>query len=112
MHNVSKVTIILAKQAHIVRQPIIHRNLLPADNFTDSMIVFSNHCTLFSTSRTAYLTCENQSASQSFDASGDGSRRITSNVRLMSLNRGFTEEADRLLDYLVRPFYVRVVELR
>lgn len=39
--------------------------------------------------------------SESF--SSDGGRRNVSGFKIMTVTRGFTEEADKLLDYLVRP---------
>lgn len=51
---------------------------------------------------TGYLTAESSSESQSGTIKN---KKSTSSVHIMALNRGYTEEADRLLDYLVRPVY-------
>lgn len=45
-----------------------------------------------------YLTAESSSESQSGTIKN---KKSTSSVHIMALNRGYTEEADRLLDYLV-----------
>ncbi len=53
-----------------------------------------------------YLTsanAESQSASQSIGGSfaSDSSKRNVSGFKIMTVSRGYTEEADKLLDYLV-----------
>lgn len=58
-----------------------------------------------------YLTSANSDVpssqpSQSFDSSnGDASRRNVSGFKIMTVTRGYTEEADKLLDYLVCPSF-------
>ncbi|KAI0748495.1 HORMA domain-containing protein [Daedaleopsis nitida] len=65
------------------------RNLLPSDNFSESYLTSSGPDTLSS----------QPSQSGSSFASSDG-RRNVSGFKIMTVTRGFTEEADRLLDYL------------
>ncbi|TFK54684.1 DNA-binding protein [Heliocybe sulcata] len=65
------------------------RNLLPADNFSESYL----------------MTSSNESTSQSIDShasfsSDCSSRRNISGFKIMTVTRGFTEEADKLLDFL------------
>ncbi|KAI0768437.1 HORMA domain-containing protein [Irpex lacteus] len=64
------------------------RNLLPAENFSESYLTSAN--------------AESQSASQSIGGSfaSDSSKRNVSGFKIMTVSRGYTEEADKLLDYL------------
>ncbi|KAI0780584.1 HORMA domain-containing protein [Trametes elegans] len=65
------------------------RNLLPSDNFSESYLTSSAPDTLSS----------QPSRGGSSFASTD-SRRNVSGFKIMTVTRGFTEEADKLLDYL------------
>ncbi|KAI0807770.1 HORMA-domain-containing protein [Fomes fomentarius] len=65
------------------------RNLLPSDNFSESYLTSSGPETLSS----------QPSKSGSSFASSDG-RKNVSGFKIMTVTRGFTEEADKLLDYL------------
>ncbi|KAI0636628.1 HORMA-domain-containing protein [Trametes polyzona] len=65
------------------------RNLLPADNFSESYLTSSAPESLSS----------QPSRNGSSFASSDG-RRNVSGFKIMTVTRGFTEEADKLLDYL------------
>lgn len=67
-----------------------------------------SHRELFILTDLGYLTSEGQ-GSMSFLSSdradsfgGEGKSRNTSSFKTMAVQRGFTEEADKLLDYLVR----------
>ncbi|KAI0699230.1 HORMA domain-containing protein [Cytidiella melzeri] len=64
------------------------RNLLPSDNFSESYLTSSN--------------AESQSSAPSFSGSfaSDSSKRNVSGFKIMTVSRGYTEEADKLLDYL------------
>ncbi|KAI0672868.1 HORMA-domain-containing protein [Trametes maxima] len=65
------------------------RNLLPSDNFSESYLTSSAPESLSS----------QPSRSQGSFSSVDG-RRNVSGFKIMTVTRGFTEEADKLLDYL------------
>ncbi|KAI9065377.1 HORMA-domain-containing protein [Trametes sanguinea] len=65
------------------------RNLLPSDNFSESYLTSSAPDTLSS----------QPSMSGNSFSSADG-RRNVSGFKIMTVTRGFTEEADRLMDYL------------
>ncbi|KAI0647405.1 HORMA domain-containing protein [Trametes meyenii] len=65
------------------------RNLLPSDNFSESYL----------TSSAPESFSSQHSKSQSSFSSTDG-RRNVSGFKIMTVTRGFTEEADKLLDYL------------
>ncbi|KAI0934776.1 hypothetical protein AcW1_006192 [Taiwanofungus camphoratus] len=64
------------------------RNLLPVDNFSESYLTSSSSESLSS-----------QPSNNGSFASEDGKRNI-SGFKIMTVTRGFTEEADKLLDYL------------
>lgn len=112
MHNLSKVGRNYCRV--IIFLTIAYRNLLPTDNFSDSEFFVSimlDWSGLFC--GPGYLTCESQGESHSMSVVPRGSKSTTSGVRMMTVNRGFTEEADSLLDYLVRSsfFFFGMVEL-
>jgi hypothetical protein len=86
---------------HIVTLFSSFRNLLPADNFSNSKAIISANAYRFQLCFVGYLTCESHDESQSISAVSRGGKNTTSGVRMMTVNRGFTEEADRLLNYLV-----------
>ncbi|KAI0822740.1 HORMA-domain-containing protein [Trametes gibbosa] len=65
------------------------RNLLPSDNFSESYLTSSAPASLSS----------HPSRNGSSFASSEG-RRNVSGFKIMTVTRGFTEEADKLLDYL------------
>ncbi|KAJ3013263.1 hypothetical protein NUW54_g1639 [Trametes sanguinea] len=65
------------------------RNLLPSDNFSESYLT---------SSAPDSLSSQPSMSGNSF-ASADG-RRNVSGFKIMTVTRGFTEEADRLMDYL------------
>ncbi|KAI0344853.1 DNA-binding protein [Trametopsis cervina] len=64
------------------------RNLLPADNFSESYLTSAS--------------AETQPATPSYGGSfaSDSSKRNVSGFKIMTVARGYTEEADKLLDYL------------
>ncbi|TCD71215.1 DNA binding protein [Steccherinum ochraceum] len=65
------------------------RNLLPADNFSESYLTAANP------------ELPSSQGSTSFDAlPADVGRRTVSGFKVMTVTRGYTEEADKLLDYL------------
>ncbi|KAI0707776.1 HORMA-domain-containing protein [Earliella scabrosa] len=65
------------------------RNLLPSDNFSESYLTSSGP---------ESLSSQPTNSGSSF-ASSDG-RKNVSGFKIMTVTRGFTEEADKLLDYL------------
>ncbi|KAI0664727.1 HORMA domain-containing protein [Cubamyces menziesii] len=65
------------------------RNLLPSDNFSESYL----------TSSTSNSLSSQPSRTGSSFASTEGGRNV-SGFKIMTVTRGFTEEADKLLDYL------------
>ncbi|THH27739.1 hypothetical protein EUX98_g6459 [Antrodiella citrinella] len=81
------------------------RNLLPADNFSESTTyVLYMSFTYYMLYTPGYLTSANTDTpssqpSQSFD-SFNSDRRNVSGFKIMTVTRGYTEEADKLLDYL------------
>ncbi|KAI0785638.1 HORMA domain-containing protein [Abortiporus biennis] len=65
------------------------RNLLPADNFSESYLTSSNTDSLSS------------QPSRSFSSfSTDQGKRNVSGFKIMTVTRGYTEEADKLLDFM------------
>ncbi|KAJ6502009.1 HORMA domain-containing protein [Mycena sanguinolenta] len=65
------------------------RDLLPSDNFTDSY---------FTTSDDSLLSQSSQS-SESIDSNRSNSRNVNG-FKIMTMTRGYTDEADRILNYL------------
>ncbi|KAJ7811429.1 HORMA domain-containing protein [Mycena olivaceomarginata] len=65
------------------------RDLLPSDNFTDSH---------FTTSDDSLLS-QSSDSSRSIDSSRSNSRNVNG-FRIMTMTRGYTDEADRILNYL------------
>ncbi|KAI0092965.1 HORMA domain-containing protein [Irpex rosettiformis] len=64
------------------------RNLLPAENFSESYLTSAS--------------AESQSSAPSVGGSfaSDSSKRNVSGFKIMTVSRGYTEEADKLMDYL------------
>ncbi|KAH7923473.1 hypothetical protein BV22DRAFT_1169347 [Leucogyrophana mollusca] len=60
------------------------RNLLPVDNFSEAHLVSES----------------NSQSSGSFSMEGGQGKRNTSGISMMNVNRGFTNEGDRIMDYL------------
>ncbi|KAH7908764.1 HORMA domain-containing protein [Hygrophoropsis aurantiaca] len=61
------------------------RNLLPMDNFSEAHLVSESN---------------GMQSSGSFSTDGGEGSRNTSSIRMMNINRGFTNEGDRIMDYL------------
>ncbi|KAH8107944.1 HORMA-domain-containing protein [Cristinia sonorae] len=68
------------------------RNLLPADNFSESYLTSAN------ADRPSESSSQTSQTSESFSADND--RRNVSGFKIMTVTRGYTEEADKLLDYM------------
>ena len=88
-----------------------HRNLLPSDNFSESMS-YASYMRQFCANIAhipGYLTSSAPDTLSSQPSGSDGSfasaggRRNVSGFKIMTVMRGFTEEADKLLDYMVSP---------
>ena len=81
------------------------RNLLPADNFSESKALYPEssgiHLTNVAT-HLGYLTSAASDPQPSDSFSSESGSRNVSGFKIMTVTRGFTEEADKLLDYLVR----------
>lgn len=83
----------------------VYRNLLPADNFSESRVICTESIQVQLTSVTihlGYLTSAASDPLPSDSFSSENGRRNVSGFKIMTVTRGFTEEADKLLDYLVR----------
>ncbi|KZT71267.1 HORMA-domain-containing protein [Daedalea quercina L-15889] len=65
------------------------RNLLPSENFSTSYLTSSGPASLSS-----------QPSMNTGSFVSDGGRRNVSGFKIMTVTRGFTEEADKLLDYM------------
>ncbi|KAK7687093.1 hypothetical protein QCA50_009594 [Cerrena zonata] len=65
------------------------QNLLPSDNFSESYLTSAN---------TSSFSSQPSESMGSF--SSDCSRRNVSGFKIMTVTRGYTEEADKLLDFL------------
>ncbi|KAF7311256.1 HORMA domain-containing protein [Mycena kentingensis (nom. inval.)] len=66
------------------------RDLLPSDNFTDSH---------FTSSDDSFLSSQSTDANRSIDSSS-GSNKSVNGFKIMTMTRGYTHEADRILNYL------------
>ncbi|KAJ6531207.1 HORMA domain-containing protein [Mycena capillaripes] len=66
------------------------RDLLPSDNFTDSY---------FTTSDESLLSQSSDSSHSSIDSSRSNSRNMNG-FKIMTMTRGYTDEADKILNYL------------
>ena len=92
------------------------RNLLPADNFSESMSSRRlHHLHAHAFELVGYLTSAalepqpSESINDSF--SSESARRNISGFKIMTVTRGFTEEADKLLDYLVGKLVTKCYKL-
>ena len=84
------------------------RNLLPSENFSTCKTRRRYRTTLADDGFVAaYLTSSgpaslsSQPSVNSGSFASDGGRRTVSGFKIMTVTRGFTEEADKLLDYMV-----------
>lgn len=86
-----------------------NRNLLPSDNFSESEfnLTICAHERIMIRIYLGYLTSSgpetlsSQPSRTGSSFSSSDARKNVSGFKIMTVTRGFTEEADKLLDYLV-----------
>ena len=93
--------------APCMRSQLIHhaRNLLPSDNFSESGHTCPRVNKLTLTVFAGFLTsasADSRSSSMNGSFASDAGQKNISGFKIKTVTRGFTEEADKLLDYMVR----------
>ncbi|KAF7322313.1 HORMA domain-containing protein [Mycena chlorophos] len=68
------------------------RDLLPSENFTDSH---------FTSAEDSFLSSQPSDANRSIDSSHGNSKNVNG-FKIMTMTRGYTHEADKILNYLAR----------
>lgn len=114
LHHVSEVELTFPFNTFLGLMRL--RNLLPSDNFSESEFVryrlyarilydTAAHTLGYLTSGSDALSSQ-PSKSDSMDTSFQ--RKNVSGFKIMTITRGFTEEADKLLNYMVSPVVLSI----